>query len=100
MFIAYMDGSIIGYCIISRYREHVKQYFGIVNILYVSPSYRGTEAGRGLIKAATEWFDTNDCSMSYANSTSIIGRDKIFENMTKKFGYESFGSVMMRKKTK
>lgn len=90
----------VGACVVNRSRDFWEEYSGNILHFYVIPEYRKTGVGRSIIKEAVQWFDEHECNVSFAGAHAGIGQDKLFVNLLSKFGYESRGSLLIRKGNK
>lgn len=93
---AYQEDRAVGFAIVSAPIDFHTPAFGYVDKLYVHPSFRGTGAGRGLVKECIDWFDERGVTESYASSTAEVGQSKLFANLLKKYGFVEDEIVLKR----
>lgn len=96
--LSYKDGKLAGFAGIRRYNDAHHEYLGDVMKLYVMPEFRGKGIGRELFSEIVEWFDDNDCVISFVEGAAAIGNDKMFANLAGKFGYKPLGTCLARLK--
>lgn len=92
------DGKILATAMIATENDFQDETVGDVSEFYVMPESRGTGAGRKLLEAACEWFDSRNCVHVFVKSTGNIGQSAAFENLFKKYGFEVFSHVLVRSK--
>lgn len=97
LFINIIDSVVTGAVIVHRKQEFTKEYFGFILKFYVMPEYRGTSTARSLMTEAMQWFDKNQVVYSYIAPAGMIGQDKLFINLLKKFKYEQGNPTYIRK---
>ena len=96
----YSDDILNGFAIVQRTNEFHEEYFGYLSKFYVMPDRRRvTRAGKNLTKLAVDWFDSNECYISFATATAEIGRDPAFCRLLSLYGYIATGTgVLIRKR--
>lgn len=92
------DGELSSYALVSCGYDGYEEKFGYIIKFYVRAPFRGTSVARELFSEMVEWFDSRGCDASFATSTAMIGRDRAFQNLASKYGYEVCGPTMMRSK--
>ena len=96
VFIDYFNDICTGGIIVYRANQFQHEYFGYVLKMYVHPKFRRTGASRRLMQEAVQWFDENDCVVSFETAIAGIGEDKLYINLLKKFGYVPEGTAFIR----
>jgi hypothetical protein len=98
IFAEYHKDIFTGFAIVSKDKEFQNEYFGFLSKFYVMPKGRRvTPTGRQMMKDVTQWFDENDCVISFATATAAVGEDNMFVNLCKKYGYKHIGTALIRK---
>lgn len=92
----YVGGVFSGWAIVAKTKEFHTEPFGYIVKFYVMPTARGTMVARDMMKFITEWFDKNDCVVSFATPTANIGQNRVYVNLLKKFGYVYDGYSLTR----
>lgn len=87
-----LEGGAIAHSTI----EFQEQYTGMISKFYIRKPYRGTNAGRKLMKEVTDWFDVNDCILSFSSPAANIGADQLYINLLRKFGFTNQGRALVR----
>lgn len=90
------DDKVVGGAVVMRNKEFYNEYFGYITKFYVLPEYRGTRVARAVMKEVIEWFDDNQCVISFA-TPSGVQYDQLFTNLLGKFGYRASGPLLTRK---
>lgn len=91
------DDKVVGGCTVTRNREFWEEYSGTISQFYVLPEWRGTHVSRKVIQEAVDWFDENNCVISFAGSHAGNHRDKLFTNLLLKYGFTQQGTLLVRK---
>lgn len=94
--VAYYGIEPVAAAILHYGEEFQVERLGYMLKFYVLPEARGTRVSRALMEEATKWFDTMQCTYSYATSTAGIGQNAAFENLLGKFKYYNIGNAMKR----
>lgn len=98
IFVHYVEDKFAGLIICHRDKEFQNEYFGYVSKMYVLPDFRGTGTGRALLAEAVDWFDRNECVLSFATATASIGQDQRYINLLAKYDFVPHGTVLIRKR--
>lgn len=93
------DDKVVGGAVVMRNKEFYNEYFGYMTKFYVLPEWRGTHVARKVMKEVTDWFDENQCVVSFC-TPSGVAHDKVFSNLVTKFGYRPSGPSLTRKGNK
>jgi GNAT superfamily N-acetyltransferase len=94
IFISGSDGLVI----LVTARDYTVETHCYLEKFYVAPHARGTETGRLLMGAATQWSDLKGCSDMFASATGKIGQDQLFCNLLGKFGFVPAGQILWRQR--
>lgn len=91
------NGDIVGAVLVSYENDFQVENVGDIIEFYISRKARGTGAGRMLLDAACEWFDSHKCVNVFVKATgNIENAGKAFQNLFAKQGFKIFSDVMVR----
>jgi len=91
------DGYSVACGAVVSYEEMFqRERVGSIVKFYVRRPWRGTGAGRSLLRMCNEWFDLQGCSVSEASTTGGLVTDKLTQNLFKKQGYVPHGCILRR----
>ena len=94
----YTDNVLNGAAIVQKVREYHDEYMGYLSKFYVNPKSRQSRSGFRLFQDCVDWFDKNDCKISFCTATADVGRNDAFVRLAEKFGYVSDGTGILRRK--
>lgn len=95
--IIYQHDEPSAFAIVAKGREFHSEYFGYLMKFYISKTSRGSGMSRILMQDVVDWFDANECIVSFATATGNINSDQLFKNLLLKFGYVNNGFNLTRK---
>jgi GNAT superfamily N-acetyltransferase len=92
------SGEIRGGTILALNACYVEETQAYVQMLYVAPAWRGTDAGRRLVAAICDVVDARNCVSVFASPNAAIGgtNERLFVNLFAKFGFRPLAPVMIR----
>jgi GNAT superfamily N-acetyltransferase len=92
--------QIRGGAILAFNAGYMREPQGYVQMFYVAPAWRGTDAARRLLAAICEVADARDCIAFFASpNAAIAGRnDRVFANLFAKFGFRPLAPVLVRRR--
>lgn len=96
--LVYKDGVPAGFGIVGYDTEFHNERIGYVLKFYIRKFFRGTPVSRILSVTLSDWFDNNECVVSFVTSTAAIGEDQLFKNLMGKVNYTPVGEVLKRNK--
>lgn len=83
------DGQIRGFIAFTMDMSYTKDPIGLLFLLYVTPEYRKSPAGRNLVEYALAQAKAIGCKAFYAGGMSgVPGTKKSIGNMFRKIGFE------------
>lgn len=97
--IAEIEDKIIGYVSITTGYTVYQQLEADIDFFYIHPDYRGKGISRDLLQKTMEFIALEKCGVTYATSRSKTDEglnNALWENLYKKFGFETAGSMMIR----
>jgi len=91
-------GEIAGGTILALNACYAEEPQAYVQMLYVAPAWRGTDAGRRLVAAICDAADVRNCAAVFASPNAAIGgtNERLFVNLFAKFGFRPLAPVMIR----
>jgi GNAT superfamily N-acetyltransferase len=97
IYMANDEGKPVAAVLVAAEADFMTEPFGYIVKFYVRPEARRSGVARELLGAATEWFKVQGTAANFATATAGIGKDKIFVNLFKKFGYTELGPTLIQK---
>lgn len=90
------NGKLQAIAILSCFHQFVKEKFGSIDIFYIRPEYRGKGIARDLLQSCLDWFKTRKCDKIVTFSLGKIGKDQLFINLLKKYGFREEATVLIK----
>lgn len=88
IYVAEMDGHVVGWASISRFRDRYAYRYTVENSIYVKDKYRGMGIGSKLMKALID----ASKELGYHTIVSVISSQNVESiNLHKKFGFKIIG---------
>lgn len=93
-----VDGILAGGAILMAQQDLCLEKLGYIHKFYISPTYRRTLAARSLTRKCTEWFDLQDCFISFTTATGHVDQASIcaYTNLMSKYDYSLCGPTLCR----
>jgi GNAT superfamily N-acetyltransferase len=91
IFTAREEGLLVGYFVViasvnPHYKDHV---FGVNDVIYLKPEYRGTRVGSDLITYAEDYMSSNGVSVFVINTKTHVP----FDGVLKRLGFDHIENV-------